>query len=367
MEKVVIIANTKWFVLNFKEWLVKELIKKYKVEIFFIKNGPPSHNDYLLKENNLKFIKLNLKSFFEILLKFKKPKFLFSFTIYGIILSPIFFPNASQKIATIEGFGRLFSSSSNSDIKKKIVLFIYKNIFKHYYDKIFVLNFSDIKYLLDKKIVSFKKIKYLPGTGINHKFFSRDTKKNKLLEPNNSKFNIGMISRNIPEKGINTFIASKFALIRQFNDLDIKINYIIFMPKKDLLKLSKNSIIELEKHNIKISQYNKNPLATYSQIDILVQPSTYFEGLNRVILEAGCLQIPIITCKNRGIIDIIPNENYGYLLDKDSFPIEICQNIQNIITDPSNAINKSENLRNHIVKNFNEKIISDLFFEQITL
>ena len=84
-----------------------------------------------------------------------------------------------------------------------------------------------------------------------------------------------MISRNIPEKGINTFIASKFALIRQFNDLDIKINYIIFMPKKDFLKLSKNSIIELEKHNIKISQYNKNPLATYSQIDILVQPSTY--------------------------------------------------------------------------------------------
>jgi len=367
LEKVVIIANTKWFVLNFKEWLIKELIKTYKVEIYFIQNGPPSHNDYLLKKNNLKFIKLNLKSFLKILFKLKKPKFLFAFTIYGIFLSPILFPNTSQKIATIEGFGRLFSSSFKSDIKKKLVLFIYKYIFKYYYNKIFVLNFSDIKYLLDKKIVSFKKIKYLPGTGINHNFFSRDSKTIKLLDPNTSKFNIGMISRNIPEKGINTFIASKFALIRQFNNLDIKINYIIFMPKKDLLKLPKNLIIELEKNNIKISQYNKNPLDTYSQIDILVQPSTYFEGLSRVILEAGCLQIPIITCINRGITDIIPNENYGYLLDKDSFPIEICQNIQSIIKDPSNAINKTKKLRSHIVKNFNEKIVSNLFFEEIIL
>ena len=75
---------------------------------------------------------------------------------------------------------------------------------------------------------------------------------------------------------------------------------------------------------------------------IFLSNHQHIEGLSRVILEAGCLQIPIITCKNRGIIDIIPNENYGYLLDKDAFPIEICQNIQNIITDPSNAINKQK-------------------------
>ena len=367
MEKVVIIANTKWFVLNFKEWLVKELINKYKVEIFFIENGPPSHNDYLLKKNNLKFTKLNFKSFFKIFIKLNKPKFLFSFTIYGIFLSPILFANSSQKIATIEGFGRLFSSSSNSDFTNKIVLFIYKIIFKFYYDKIFVLNFSDIKYLLDKRIVSLKKIKYLPGTGINHNFFSRESKQFKLLDPKISKINIGMISRNIPEKGINTFIASKFALLRQFNDLNIKVNYIIFMPKKDLSKLSKDSILELKKQNIKFTHYNKNPLETYRQIDILVQPSIYFEGLSRVILEAGCLQIPIITCKNRGIMDIIPNKNYGYLLDKDSFPIEICQNIHEIINNPTIAINKTVKLRNHIVKNFNEKIISNLFFEEIIL
>tara|TARA_Y100000739_G_scaffold142155_1_gene122581 strand:- start:842 stop:1945 length:1104 start_codon:yes stop_codon:yes gene_type:complete len=367
LEKVVIIANTKWFVLNFKEWLLRELIKKYEVEIFFINNGPPSHNEYLLKNNNLKFIKLNSNSFLKYFFKFKKPKYLFSFTIHGICLSPILFPNISQKIATIEGFGRLFSSSSNLDFTNKIVLFVYKNIFKFYYDKVFVLNFSDIKFLLDKKIVSFKKLKYLPGTGININFFSRKPKPFKLLKPKITKINVGMISRNIPEKGINTFIASKFALIRQFNDLDIKVNYIIFMPKKDIFKLSKELIQELEKYNIKLSQYNKNPLDTYSQIDILVQPSIYFEGLSRVILEAGCLQIPIIACKNRGIVDILPNKKYGYILDKDSFPIEICQNIQKIIQNPDIANNKAEKLRDHIIKNFNEKIISTLFFKEIDL
>ena len=71
-----------------------------------------------------------------------------------------------------------------------------------------------------------------------------------------------------------------------------------------------------------LSHYN-----IYRDIDILIHPTNYYEGCSRVILEAGALQIPIIASKNRGIIDIIPNNNYGYILNNKSNPLEIIEYI----------------------------------------
>ena len=120
-----------------------------------------------------------------------------------------------------------------------------------------------------------------------------------------------MISRYVIEKGFNKFIASKISLLNQLANKNSIINYMLIFPKSDIKKINIEDKKYLESLNIKIKEYSENPLSIYEELDIIVQPTNYFEGLSRVILEAGSLEIPIVAFKNRGINDIIPNRKLG--------------------------------------------------------
>ena len=51
---------------------------------------------------------------------------------------------------------------------------IYKIIFHKFYKGVFVLNYSDYAYLLEKKIVEISKLHIIPGTGINSNIFNNN-------------------------------------------------------------------------------------------------------------------------------------------------------------------------------------------------
>lgn len=364
MKKIIIIANSKWFIINFKYWLIEELSKKHFVKAIFLSEGPKNLSEDVYKSKGVKFVKLEIFKF--ILEFFSRDKYrnILAFTIFGLVISPIIYPFASNKIAVIEGLGKIFSSRKILyRILKRFIIIYYRLIFSIYYDKIVVLNYTDINYLLDLGITEISKIKYIPGTGIDLKAFSK--KNMERSKVNKGKINVGMISRFIIEKGINKYIASKIALINQNFQISSKVNYFLIIPKKDIAKINKKNLSLLADLNIKLLEYSKNPIEIYQNIDIIVNPTNYFEGLNRVILEAGSLEIPIIATKNRGIDDIIPNEEYGYLIDKNGSPLEICLKIKKIIENPQDAKEKSKKLREHIEKNFSIEIASKKFLDLI--
>ena len=364
MKKVTIIANSKWFIINFKSWLIEELSKKYFVQAIYLNEGPKKLSEDQYKFKGVRFIKLNFLQSIKELFSIDKSKYVLAFTIFGLIISPIIYPFASNKIAVIEGLGKIFSSKKLTyKILKKLVHMYYKLVFFLYFDKVVVLNYSDINYLLDFDIVDLSKIEYIPGTGVNVNKFS---KKNLLrTTKKQGTINVGMISRLIVEKGINKFIASKVALINQNYLINSKINYFLSIPKYDLQNISKKNLSLLNKLNINLIEFRNNPLSIYSDLDIIINPTNYFEGLNRVVLEAGSLEIPIIASRNRGIEDIIPNEEYGYLIDQFGSPLEIIFKIKEIIENPDKAKIKSQKLRAHIERNFNEELASKKFLDLI--
>ena len=110
LNKIIIIANSKWFIINFKYWLINELAKNSHVKAIFLSEGPKHLSEDIYKLKGIKFVKLDFILFIKEFLSLGKNHSVLAFTIFGLVISPIIYPFASRKIAVIEGFGKIFSS-----------------------------------------------------------------------------------------------------------------------------------------------------------------------------------------------------------------------------------------------------------------
>ena len=312
--KVILFANTLWFLHNFKLPLIEELNnKKIEVDIIYLRLGPPigNRNKFLL--NNVKqytfinYFFLTIKKIFSG--DKKKKTFLFSFTIGPIILSvlPIF--NNSIRFATLEGLGRVFSSRILLfRVLRRILETIYKIIFLNPYKGIFVLNYADYAYLLEKKIVQISKIHIIPGTGIDSRIFNPDILKKKriklgiLNKKNQIKLDdmfITYIGRITVDKGFYRFIAAINYLLS--DPIYSNLRFRIIAPKGDIKNIDNDLKKFLSNKNILLKEYVSDPMNYYANSKLIVIPSTYGEGLSRVALESGFLGIPIVAIVNRGL------------------------------------------------------------------
>ena len=312
--KVILFANTLWFLHNFKLPLIEELKnKQIEVDIIYLRLGPPIgiKNKFLL--NNVKqYTFINyffccIKNFFS--KDIKKKTFLFSFTIGPIILSilPIF--NNSIRFATLEGLGRVFSSRVLFfRVLKRILETIYRIIFLNPYKGIFVLNYADYAYLLERKIVQISKIHIIPGTGIDSRIFNPDILKKKriklgiLNKKNQIKLDdmfITYIGRISVDKGFYRFIAAINYLLS--DPIYSNLRFRIISPKSDIKNIDDDLKRFLSNKNIVLKEYVADPINYYANSKLIVIPSTYGEGLSRVALESGLLGIPIVAIVNRGL------------------------------------------------------------------
>ncbi|CAE19672.1 Glycosyl transferases group 1 [Prochlorococcus marinus subsp. pastoris str. CCMP1986] len=311
--KVILFANTLWFLHNFKLPLIEELNnKKIEVLLIYLRLGPPvgNKNKFLLNKvkqyNFVNYIFFYIKNFFS---KDQKKTFLFSFTIGPIILSilPIF--NNSIRFATLEGLGRIFSSRILLfRILKRILEIVYRIIFLNPYKGIFVLNYADYAYLLEKKIVQISKINIIPGTGIDSRIFNPDNLKKKrinlgILNKKNQlqldDMYITYIGRISVDKGFYRFIAAINYLLS--DPIYSNLKFRIVSPKSDIKNIDTDLKEFLLDKNIVLEEYVIEPINYYATSKLIVIPSTYGEGLSRVALESGLLGIPIVAIVNRGL------------------------------------------------------------------
>ena len=319
--KVLIFANTLWFINNFKTPLLDQLIQNnYDVEIIYLRLGPKisdRQRKYLIR-NSLSinsFSKYILKYFINLITfrKTNKPYILFSFTIGPIFLSimPPFFN--INRFATLEGLGRVFSSRAIIyRILKRLIKISYKFIFKKFYKGIFVLNYSDYAYLLENRIASISKLFIIPGTGIDSKIYNPETLYKKRLELGLinddynkkfvDKFFITFMGRLTSDKGFYRFLAAITYLINDDNYKDLRFR--VVAPKNDLSHLDFDLKKYLINNNVQIEEYSTSPIDFYANAKIIVIPSTYGEGLSRVALEAGFLGVPIAAVQNRGLASL---------------------------------------------------------------
>ena len=369
--KVILFANTLWFLNRFKSSLILDLLQRdYKVIVVYFRKGPIKDleklnlNKYPIKIHN--FFSFLFQEYLNIRSDKKTNKILLSYTVGPILISSLPIFNSYKRFATLEGLGRIFSSKNL--IFSLIRFFIrkfYRFIFYRNYDALFVLNHLDFSYLLESNLVPISKLFILPGTGVDSSIYNPD---NLFLERSNigfidsqGKFNndasyISYIGRISAEKGFFRFLAAILYLI---NDNSIKYNkFRIISPKKDIMTMSSSLKSYLLNIGIEIKEYIDEPLTYYASSKLIVLPTTYGEGLSRVALEAAFLGVPVAAIHNRGISSLFMDGMVGEATMEQE-PYGISRIIKKICENYNLYERQNKNLYKNLVDKYDNKSSSN--------
>lgn len=325
---IVIIANTSWYIFNFRANLIRASINQG----FRVVALSPS-DDYSTELVRLGCeyydLKIDSKSknplkdlllMFKLIHKFKivKPDLILSFTakpnIYATIIGRM---KGIPAINNIAGLGYGFVKDSLITRVLKVLYRISQKTAQH----VFFQNEDDLKFFLKNRIVSTHNSSLLPGSGINLDRF----KQTSLPNIRGNKFIFLLMSRALYSKGIEIlFESASFLYDKGLTNFKIQFLGDINVINSDAIPISK------------ISKWTKMPYFEYlgMKSDVVpyienshcvVLPSYYREGTPKSILEGLGVGRPIITtdmpgCKNT-VIDgfngfIVPPKNIQALAQK---------------------------------------------------
>lgn len=88
----------------------------------------------------------------------------------------------------------------------------------------------------------------------------------------------------------------------------------------------------------------------YSKTNIFVYPPIWPEGLGLSVIEAGLMKCSVIISDQKGILEIVPNEEYGLITTNNNENIE--ELMEKLITDKKLREETSNNLHDRVINNF---------------
>lgn len=180
---------------------------------------------------------------------------------------------------------------------------------------------------------------------------SNDTAPNEIVSLQKNNRLIGTVARLSYEKGIDRLITAFKKINDEFKDT--KLIIVGQGPEKNnLLNLTKELNLE---SSIIFLGYLENPYPVMKNLDIFVLPSRY-EGQGIAILEALALNIPIVSTKIPGPVDILSNTNHHLAQSSEE---GIYKGIKKLLTT---RIDSSYDFNSYILKT-NEQLANALRVE----
>lgn len=360
ISKIIIFANTLWFIDKFKHKLLDELSLNYSVECIYLRKGPAcnSKNIIKLKNKKIKFIKLNFLNF--IILFFKQFSYgnnsnlrVLVFTLSPILISQIiFFTKKNLVIYVLEGLGRVFSSTKISyRVFKRFLIFIYKFIFNGA-KAIVTLNYADASFIARMNIAKLSNIKTIPGTGFDLPDYKFD-----LISKNNNPLYIDYVARLIEDKGYHSFVNTKKYINKHIPFLRENFTFRMITPQSDINKLEDDEINFLRNEGIILKPYIEEPYEYYRNTNVLIIPTQYGEGLSRILLESILLEIPVIVSRNMGTEELLPFD-YKYFMISHN-PATIAHQLNHLIINREECLKIVKNQKRIILQNYSSRASID--------
>lgn len=252
----------------------------------------------------------------------------------------------ADKIKTVHTFHGHTFHGYFSPVKEKLFLNIERFLARFATDKIITISNQQQDEILNRFKVGTKEQHVRINLGIDTNFVSkldRTSLRNDFKIPLGAKV-FGIVGRIADIKNHDLFIESVKCFNEKFMDENIYF-VVIGDGEKGFVDNLKMKSIDLK--NIIFAGNQTDPSYFYGGLDFLVLTSKN-EGTPVSILEAFAAEIPVISTAVGGVIDIIGNDDRGYLID--SSQEELAKAYDNILK--VNSHNKVQKAKDFVENNY---------------
>ena len=322
--RVILAANTSWYLYNFRQDLIRRLIAEgYTVLAVAPRDSQSVHLEELgaifhhvsIDNRGVNPLRdfLTFCQYLALARRFR-PAVWLTFTIKPVIYGAVaVFLSGAKSISTITGLGTSFMHRSQI---QSVVESLYRHS-QRFAAKVVFQNDEDRAYFLRKNLVVEEKALVVHGSGINTEAFAYSA------PPINESFRFLMIARLLWDKGIKEFIEAA----EELRKTDRKFT---FQLAGRLEGESREAVSDSE-----LNRWVESGIVQYlgeaSDIrpiirgaDCVVLPS-YREGLPRSLLEASSMGRPIIAADVPGSRSVVLNACTGLLCEaKSSMSLVSC-------------------------------------------
>lgn len=202
--------------------------------------------------------------------------------------------------AVVQGLGSAFERPLLSRVASLLYRISLRKALAVYFE-----NDTNARFFVEKNLVSFAKIKVLPGAGVNLKTY--EYKK----YPKNNPFRFAYIGRIMKEKGISElFEACQKLRDKGYQFILDMVGFYEDEFRDDYKREVDRQVIQghADDHGFK-----EDPRPYYEMADCIVMPS-YHEGMSNVVLEAAAMGRPVITTDIPGCREAVDDKESGLLV-----------------------------------------------------
>ena len=362
--KIIFSSNIAWSIYNFRTSLLKQL-KSDGHEIYTIANKD-EYAEKLVNEgfqfraidvnNNSKNPLEDLKTIYAYYKIYKKinPAIIchnaIKPNIYGTIAAKLL---RIPVINNISGLGTLFIRKNFSTSLAKI---LYK-FSQKFANTVFFQNPHDSKLFINENLIDYKKVKLIPGSGVDTSLFKPNKKKKTDI------FNFVFIGRFLKDKGMLELYDAVLNLSEIRNDFKVTLVGSRYASNETCITEIQLNLFKTN-NSFDVIGHTDNVQDELIKADCLILPS-YREGLSKVLIEAGSSGVPCITTDVPGCKDVII-DNYNGLLVKPNCSESLLVAMQKMLNfEYSTLSSLGKNSRNNIIERFSMKKVNNIYINEI--
>jgi glycosyltransferase involved in cell wall biosynthesis len=365
--KIVISSNTAWNIHNFRSGLIKAMIGHgYQVTAV----APDDEYSPRLKEVGCQFVGLPMDNHgkhpgrdlllltrYIRLLRAEQPHIYLGYTIkpnvYGSIAAHLL---RIPVVNNIAGLGTTF-------VEQNFLTSIVKGLYKcglYRSDRIFFQNGDDQELFVKTGLARAGVTDRLPGSGIDlAKYVPRP-----VASQDGERMRFLLVARMLKYKGIGEYVDAARIVRKRFPNVQFQL--LGFVDERNANGISRAEIRGWESESAIQYLGDTDDVPRYlSNVDCVVLPSFYREGVPRTLLEAAAMALPIITTNAIGCRDVVDDGINGFLCaPKDTNDLAE-KTTQMIMLSPGRRLEMGWAGRQKMEREFDEKFVIQKYLDVI--
>ena len=362
--KVLLFANTEWYLFNFRQSLVRAL-EEAGHDVLLV--SPPGPYGEKLRELGFRWVpapmvrrslnplrELCLVRWLRHLIAVEQVELVHGFTIkcavYGSIAARL--EGTPARVNAVAGMGYVFTSDN---LKARILRPVVRNLLRYALagprSRLILQNPDDTRLFAEAGLADPNAIRLIPGSGVDCQRFSPT-----MIEPAvaRTRFRVVLPARLLWDKGVAEYVQAARQLRAQGEAIDFllagtpDLGNPAAVPEQLIREWVDEGLVQWLGH------VSDMP-ALFHSVDAVVLPS-YREGLPKGLIEAAACALPLITTDVPGCRAVVTDEKDGLLVPaKDARALAYA--IARLRSDPALCQRLGAAARHKALKQFEERSV----------